>query len=163
RGPSPAPGRRGGNRNRLAGRSLQDHSALFRRPAIRTHIAQDASRRGAPVRARDSRRPCARWRRHRDPALMLLPLLVAATLQLEVDATDASRNVLHARLRIPVAPGEVTLVYPKWLPGNHRPAGPIQNLTGLQITANGKRVDWRRDPVDMYAFHVQVPQGASEL
>jgi len=95
---------------------------------------------------------------------MMLPLLLAATtLSVDVDATEASRNVLHARLRIPVAPGELTLAYPKWLPGNHRPAGPIQNLTGLQFTANGKRVEWRRDPVDMYAFHVQVPQGANEL
>src|SRR5215831_11649887 len=94
---------------------------------------------------------------------MLLALLIVTTIHLDVDATEATRNVLHARLRIPVTPGALTLAYPKWLPGNHRPAGPIQNLTGLQITANGKRVDWRRDPVDMYAFHVQVPQGVGEL
>ena len=93
----------------------------------------------------------------------MLPLLVAAAIQLSVDATEAPRNLLHARLRIPVTAGEVTLAYPKWLPGNHRPSGPIQNLTGLVFEAGGKRVDWRRDPVDMYAFHVQVPAGVSEL
>src|ERR1041384_3882117 len=66
---------------------------------------------------------------------------VPLTIQLDVDGTEASRNVLHGKLRIPVTPGEVTLAYPKWLPGNHRPAGPIQNLTGLVIEANGKRLE----------------------
>ena len=93
----------------------------------------------------------------------MLPLLIAATIQLSVDGTEAPRNLLHAKLRIPVTAGEVTLAYPKWLPGNHRPSGPIQNLTGLVFEAGGKRVEWRRDPVDMYAFHVQVPAGVTEL
>lgn len=93
-----------------------------------------------------------------------LALAAAPTpIQLSVDGSEASRNILHAKLRIPVAPGEVTLAYPKWLPGNHRPAGPIQNLTGLVIEANGKRVEWRRDAVEMYSIHVQVPEGAREL
>jgi predicted metalloprotease with PDZ domain len=85
------------------------------------------------------------------------------TERLHVDATDAPRNILHATLTIPVAPGAVTLVYPKWLPGNHRPTGPIQNLTGLRFTAAGKELEWRRDLVDMYSFHLQVPPGVSEL
>jgi predicted metalloprotease with PDZ domain len=93
----------------------------------------------------------------------MFPLLVAAAIQLSVDATEAPHNLLHAKLRIPVTAGEVTLAYPKWMPGNHRPSGPIQNLTGLVFEAGGKRVEWRRDPVDMYTFHVQVPPGVSEL
>jgi predicted metalloprotease with PDZ domain len=83
--------------------------------------------------------------------------------RLHVDATDAPRNILHATLTIPVSPGAVTLVYPKWIPGNHRPTGPIQNLTGLHFTAAGKELEWQRDPVDMYAFHLQAPAGVNEL
>ena len=83
--------------------------------------------------------------------------------RLHVDATDAPRNILHSTVTIPVSPGAVTLVYPKWIPGNHRPTGPIQNLTGLHIKAGAQELDWQRDLVDMWAFHVQVPAGAREL
>ena len=92
---------------------------------------------------------------------------VTATAQsvehLQVDATDAPRNILHATLTIPVAPGAVTLVYPKWIPGNHRPTGPIQNFTGLHFKAAGKELEWQRDLVDMYAFRLQAPAGVNEL
>src|SRR5260221_603945 len=99
----------------------------------------------------------------------LLLLASAATAQsninerLQVDATDAPRNILHAIVTVPVTSGAFTLVYPKWLPGNHRPTGPIQNLTGLHLKAGDKELDWQRDLVDMYAFHVQVPAGVTEL
>jgi predicted metalloprotease with PDZ domain len=86
-----------------------------------------------------------------------------STIRLAVDANDAPRNILHARLTIPVRPGPLTLVYPKWIPGNHRPSGPIANVTGLRFEAAGKILDWQRDPVDMYAFHVQVPEGTTEI
>src|SRR5215471_555111 len=83
--------------------------------------------------------------------------------RLRVDATDAPRNILHSTVTIPVTPGAVTLVYPKWIPGNHRPTGPIQNVTGLHIKAGTQELEWQRDLVDMYAFHLQVPKGVSEL
>jgi predicted metalloprotease with PDZ domain len=83
--------------------------------------------------------------------------------RLRVDATDAPRNILHSTVTIPVSAGAATLVYPKWIPGNHRPTGPIQNVTGLHIKAGGQELEWQRDLVDMYAFHVQVPQGVHEL
>src|SRR5262249_45249123 len=83
--------------------------------------------------------------------------------RLRVDATDAPRNILHSTVTVPVSAGAVTLVYPKWIPGNHRPTGPIHNLTGLHIKGGGKELDWQRDLVDMYAFHLQVPGGVSEL
>lgn len=83
--------------------------------------------------------------------------------RLFVDATDAARNILHATVTIPVAPGPQTIVYPKWMPGNHRPTGPIQNLTGLHFEANGQDVPWQRDLVDMWAFHLQIPAGVKEL
>jgi predicted metalloprotease with PDZ domain len=83
--------------------------------------------------------------------------------RLQVDATDAPRNILHSVVTVPVAPGPLTLVYPKWIPGNHRPTGPIQNLTGLHIKAGGRELDWQRDLEDMWAFHLQVPAGTREL
>src|SRR3546814_1021878 len=64
---------------------------------------------------------------------------------------------------MPVQPGPLTLLFPAWLPGNHRPAGPIDKLAGLEITANGRRLDWKRDPTVVFAFHVDVPAGVSSL
>ncbi|HZU30398.1 MAG TPA: M61 family peptidase [Candidatus Angelobacter sp.] len=87
----------------------------------------------------------------------------AQTERLQVDATDAPRNILHATLTIPVSSGAVDIVYPKWLPGNHRPTGPIQNFTGLHFKANGQELEWKRDLEDMYQFHLQVPAGVTEL
>ncbi len=86
-----------------------------------------------------------------------------APITLSVDATDAPRKLLRAQLVIPAAPGELTLVYPKWLPGEHGPTGPITDLVGLKMSAAGKPVAWQRDPVDMYAFHLEVPAEASSV
>jgi len=84
-------------------------------------------------------------------------------MQLSVDLSDAPRNIYHSRLTIAVKPGPLTLVYPEWIPGNHRPAGPIANVTGVKMEAGEQTLAWQRDPVDMYAFHVDVPAGANEL
>ncbi len=93
----------------------------------------------------------------------LSDLAGAQSIQLSVDLTDAPRNIFHSKLTIPVKPGPLTLVYPEWIPGNHRPAGPIANVTGIKMEAGGQTLAWQRDPVDMYAFHVDVPAGATEL
>jgi predicted metalloprotease with PDZ domain len=85
------------------------------------------------------------------------------TITLSVDATEAPRKLFHARQTMPVSPGPLTLVYPEWIPGEHGPTGPIVNLAGLKLTAGGKTIPWRRDEVDMYAFHLEVPAGAREL
>jgi len=87
----------------------------------------------------------------------------AQSIQLFVDLSDAPRNIFHSRMTIPARPGPLILVYPEWIPGNHRPAGPIANVTGLEMEANGQPLAWQRDPVDMYAFHVAVPAGANAL
>ena len=85
-------------------------------------------------------------------------------IRLAVDATDLARAIFQVRESVPVAgPGPMTLLYPKWLPGNHSPTGPIDKLAGLVITAGGAPVAWRRDPVDVYAFHLEVPAGATAL
>ena len=99
-------------------------------------------------------------------ALLALSAAAAASprpITLEVDAREAARRILHARLSIPAAPGPLTLVYPKWIPGEHGPTGPIADLTGLAFSAGGKALAWRRDSVEMFAFHVEVPAGADAV
>src|SRR5262245_38198548 len=85
----------------------------------------------------------------------------AATINLKLDATEASRRFLKATMTMTVRPGELTLYYPKWIPGEHGPTGPITDLAGLKIRAGGKDISWRRDDIDMYAFHCKVPEAAS--
>ena len=87
----------------------------------------------------------------------------AVSIKLSVDATQAARNVLHTKFTIPVRPGPLTLFYPKWIPGEHSPTGPINDLVGLKLSANGKPVPLQRDDVEMFAFHCEVPQGVNEL
>jgi predicted metalloprotease with PDZ domain len=82
---------------------------------------------------------------------------------LAVDAREVTRGILHVRESIPGAQGEVKLVYPKWIPGEHQPSGPIINLAALIASSGGERLAWRRDPVDMYAFYVTVPAGKRGL
>lgn len=85
------------------------------------------------------------------------------TLKLAVDATDLDHRVFRVREEISVAAGPLTLFYPQWLPGNHGPRGPVDKLAGLAITTGGKTLAWSRDTSDVYAFHVDVPQGATTL
>jgi predicted metalloprotease with PDZ domain len=86
-----------------------------------------------------------------------------ATIRLSADLREAPRRIFHARLEMPVKPGPMTLLYPKWIPGEHAPDGPIADVVGLKFTANGKTIPWRRDDLDMYAFHIEVPAGATTL
>ncbi len=99
-------------------------------------------------------------KRQPQPAANAAP---AQPIKLMVDATHAPEKILHAQLQIPVAAGDVKLVFPKWIPGEHGPTGPITDLTGLQFFANGQRLSWRRDLDEMYLFHVTVPQGVTTL
>ena len=87
----------------------------------------------------------------------------APKVTLIVDASEAPRKIFHAKLNIEASPGLLTLYYPKWLPGEHAPTGPIADLAGLKFFANGKEIAWQRDQVDMYALHCEVPQGASSI
>src|SRR6476620_2733869 len=96
-------------------------------------------------------------------SLTLSALAQDSQMHLDVDATDAPRKILHANLHIPAKPGELTLVYPKWIPGEHGPTGPITDVAGVKMKAAGKLLPWRRDDDDMYAFHVNVPAGADAI
>jgi predicted metalloprotease with PDZ domain len=96
------------------------------------------------------------------PAARDLPY--PGTMMIAVDATDTKRGIFTVKQTIPVAAaGPMVLLYPKWLPGAHSPRGEIEKLAALVITANGKPVPWTRDPVDVFAFHVDVPRGAKTL
>jgi predicted metalloprotease with PDZ domain len=93
----------------------------------------------------------------------LAPSLTAQAIRLHVDLTDAPRNIYHAHLQIPVHAGEISLVFPKFIPGNHRPSGPIGALTGIRMEGAGRSLAWQRDPVESYEFHVDVPKGVDTL
>ena len=95
----------------------------------------------------------------------VLPIFAASRsgIALSVDASEAPRKIFHAQLRIPATAGTLTLYYPKWIPGEHGPTGPIQNLAGLKFTANGQTLKWRRDLQDGWTFHVEVPAGVSTV
>jgi predicted metalloprotease with PDZ domain len=85
------------------------------------------------------------------------------TMSVDVDASHATRGLLHVHEQIPVTPGLLTLEYPRWVPGEHMPSGPIVNLAALVITAGPLRLRWERDLVDLNAFHIDVPPGTSSL
>jgi len=103
------------------------------------------------------------------PAPMPPPIAAPAdtpypgTISLMVDMTNINDRIFEVRETIPVAGSKLTLLYPEWLPGAHSPANSIAALAGLVVTAKGERVAWYRDPVDMYAFHINVPQGATAV
>ena len=86
-----------------------------------------------------------------------------AEMSLQVDLREAPRRLFHSRMRIPVRAGQLALRYPKWIPGEHGPNGPIGDVAGLVFTASGKRLSWHRDPDDMFRLLIDVPQGASEI
>ena len=82
------------------------------------------------------------------------------TIALNVDATDVARGIFRVTETIPIVKaGPMVLLYPAWLPGNHAARGQIEKLAGLVIKANGRTIPWTRDPVDVFAFHIEVPAG----
>ncbi len=85
------------------------------------------------------------------------------SLKITVDATDVAHRIFRVHEVIPARPGPLTLLYPQWIPGNHSPTGPIDKLAGLVVTANGKTLTWTRDPLNVYAFHLEVPAGATQV
>jgi predicted metalloprotease with PDZ domain len=86
------------------------------------------------------------------------------TIQLTVDASDVTRGIFKIHQRVPVpGPGDFVLLYPKWLPGNHAPSGQINKIAGFKATANGQDLKWVRDTLDVYAFHIDVPNGVTAI
>ena len=89
--------------------------------------------------------------------------LPGQTISVKVDATKTPLKLLRINLAMPVKPGPLTLFYPKWIPGEHGPEGPISNLTGLKFEGNGKTIPWKRDLLDVFTFHLEIPAGVSKL
>ncbi len=87
----------------------------------------------------------------------------APTITLALDATEAPRKIFHARLTIPATPGTLTLYYPKWIPGEHAPSGPVDDLAGLKFSAGSRTLSWRRDLLDVWTLHVEVPAGVTSV
>jgi predicted metalloprotease with PDZ domain len=97
------------------------------------------------------------------PAVTASAFAADRPVLLDVDATDVARCLVHAKLHIPVAPGKLTLYYPKWIPGEHGPTGPINDLTGLQFSAHGQPLTWQRDADEMCKFYIDVPTNADTV
>lgn len=112
-------------------------------------------------------------RLHRISSLIPAFMLVAFTLssaqaqkrpiRITADLSDAPRKLYHAEVDLPVTAGPLTLTTPEWIPGTHQPYGPAQAITGVVFTVDGKPIQWRRDDVDLYAFHLAIPAGATTL
>ena len=85
------------------------------------------------------------------------------TITLNVDATNVSDRIFNVHETIPVKGGDITLLYPLWMPGTHSPSNPVLDLAGLIVTANGTRIPWVRDRVEMSAFHIALPAGTTSI
>ncbi len=99
-------------------------------------------------------------------ALFILQTSIAAaqnSIKSAVDASEAARNVLRVRETMSVRAGEMTLFYPKWIPGEHAPTGTLNDMVNFFVTANGKTIDWRRDDVEMFAFHLTIPPNVKQI
>ncbi len=96
---------------------------------------------------------------------LALPLTAHAQqpIRITADLTEAPRKLYHAEIDLPVRAGENSFTTPEWIPGNHRPTGPAEDITGVVFTANGQPLQWRRDDVDLYQFHVDVPKGVTSI
>jgi predicted metalloprotease with PDZ domain len=96
-------------------------------------------------------------------AIVAQPAANATPIQIVADLTEAGRKLYHAEIDLPVKAGPLTLITPQWIPGNHRPTGPVSDITGVVFTANGQTLKWRRDDVNLYEFHLTIPQGVTRL
>jgi predicted metalloprotease with PDZ domain len=92
-----------------------------------------------------------------------LPAQSRVTITLTVDATQAPEKLLRTHMTMPVKPGPLTLYYPKWVPGMHTPSGPVGDVAGLKFAANGQPLPWRRDLLDVFTFHLNVPDGVGSV
>src|SRR6478672_7812800 len=117
---------------------------------------------GAQIVPPQNSKPEAYPKPTRIPAARDVPF--QGTVQLTVDATDVTRGIFKVHERVPVsAAGDLVLLYPKWVPGGHSPRGDIKSVAGIHVTAGGQTLKWARDPLDVFAFQVAVPQGATTV
>ena len=85
------------------------------------------------------------------------------TIRLDIDATNLNQRIFKVRQTIPVQSGPLTLLYPAWVPGGHSPRGAIDKIAGLTFKAGDRKLEWKRDTLNVHAFHLDVPQGVSQI
>ncbi|WP_374605864.1 M61 family metallopeptidase [Thermomonas sp.] len=85
------------------------------------------------------------------------------TIRLDIDATNLNQRIFKVRQTIPVQSGPLTLLYPAWVPGGHSPRGAIDKIAGLTFKAGNRKLEWKRDTLNVHAFHLDVPQGVSQI
>ena len=85
------------------------------------------------------------------------------TIKIEVDATNLTQRIFRVKQTIPVQAGALTLLYPMWVPGGHSPKNAIDKIAGITFKANGQKLDWKRDTLDVAAFHIDVPAGVTAI
>jgi predicted metalloprotease with PDZ domain len=91
------------------------------------------------------------------------PSFAQAPIRITADLTEAPRKLYHAEIDLPVKPGPATFITPEWIPGNHRPTGPVSDITGVVFSVDGKPIYWRRDDQNLYEYHVEIPKGVTTL
>ena len=74
-------------------------------------------------------------------------------MKVEVDATNLSQRIFRIKQTIPVQAGPLTLLFPRWVPGGHSPRNGLDDIAGLTFKANGRKLEWKRDTVEVGAFH----------
>ena len=95
--------------------------------------------------------------------VLLFSVSEAQVISLNVDASEITRRIIHAQMTFPEAEGEFAVLYPKWIPGHHRPAGPIDDLVGIMPSVDGQPIKWHRDNLDMYRLVFSIPKGRKGL
>jgi predicted metalloprotease with PDZ domain len=95
--------------------------------------------------------------------VLALPAFAQTPIRITADLTEAPRKLYHAEIDLPVKPGPATFITPEWIPGNHRPTGPVADITGVVFSVDGKPITWRRDDQNLYEYHVEVPKGVTTL
>jgi predicted metalloprotease with PDZ domain len=134
----------------------------MRRPALHVLILCSSTIAFAQPAPPQNSRPSATAKTDTIPAPRDTPY--PGTIQLTVDASDVTRAIFQIREHIPVAgAGDLVLLYPKWIPGGHSPRGQINKVAGFRATANGRALAWQRDTLDVYGFHVTVPEGVTAI
>lgn len=95
---------------------------------------------------------------------VIVPVVIAQDrIRLDVDASEAARNIIHVRESFATTGASLDIFYPKWIPGEHAPTGTLNDMVNLYITADGRPVEWRRDDVEMFAFHITLPAGTKQI
>ena len=85
------------------------------------------------------------------------------TIVMKVDASNTAQNIVRIQQTIPARPGKMTLLFPQWVTAQHGPTGALNQFAGFKASANGKPLSWRRDNVNVFAFHLDVPAGVQAI